>query len=126
MAVSILLPQFDGYGVNPDDITIAEAETQDVPVLINGRVRQVKLVRRSMTIKLKGIQAGSALAYINQAVNAAVSQIIGTPSYRDINVGGYTLRSAVLVKATPTASISFNGLQIMPSLELVYESQVFE
>jgi len=126
MTVKISLPQFHGYGVNPDDITIAEAETQQVPVLINGRVRQVNLVRRNMTIKLKGINAGDALAYINQAINSPVDQIIGTPPYEDINMGGYILQKAVLVKATPTPCISFNGLQIMPTLELVYESQIFE
>jgi hypothetical protein len=126
MPVQISLPQFHGYGINPDDITIGEAESQQVPVLVNGRVRQVNLVRRNVTIKLKGLQAGDAAGYISQAVSSTVSQIIGTPVYEDINMGGYTLRRAVLVKATPTPSISFSGMQIMPSLELVYESQIFE
>lgn len=126
MAVTVTLPQFKGFAVNPDDITFAEAEQQQVPVLVGGRVRQVNLVRRSLTFRLKGIPAGSAIAFIDQARNTNIDQINGTPVYEDIALGGYTLRNAILTKATPSAPITFNGISIMPTLELVYESQSFE
>lgn len=126
MPVSVSLPQFKGFAVSPDDISFGEAQQEQVPVLIDGRVRQVNLVRRSLTFRIKGIPAGAALSFIDQARNSAIDQIIGTPPYEDINLGGYVLRNAVLVKATPSAPIVFNGGAIMPNLELVYESQVFE
>jgi len=126
MAVTVNLPVFRGFAILPDDITFAEAEQQQVPVLVNGRVRQVNLVRRSLTFRLKGIPAGSAIAFIDQARNSNTDQILGSPTYEDINLGGYILRNAILTKATPSAPITFNGLAIMPNLELVYESQSFE
>jgi len=126
MAVTVNLPVFRGFAILPDDITFAEAEQQQVPVLVNGRVRQVNLVRRSLTFRLKGIPAGSAIAFIDQARTSNTDQILGSPTYEDINLGGYILRNAILTKATPSAPITFNGLAIMPNLELVYESQSFE
>ena len=126
MPVLVALPQFKGWAVSPDDITFGEAQQEQVPVLIDGRVRQVNIVRRSLTFRLKGIPAGAAIGFIDQARTASVSQILGTPVYEDINMGGYVLQQAVLVKATPSAPIVFNGGAIMPNLELVYESQVFE
>lgn len=126
MAVSVQLPQFKGFGVDPSDITFGDGQSQSIAVLVNGRVQEVTFVRRSLTFRIKGIPAGSAISFIEQAKRSNIDQVVGSPIYEDISLGGYVLQRAILKKATPSAPIVFNGGAIMPLLELVYESDVFE
>lgn len=69
---------------------------------------------------------GAAIAYLDQVKGLPAAQVYGSPTTRDITISGYTLRSAILVKATPSAPISFNGGEIMPQLELEFHSEVWE
>lgn len=124
--VQINLPTFDGWAFTPEDAKFGEAESAQIPLLRSGRVQQIQIVRRSLTLSLKGIPLGAAIAYIDQVRGLPAAQVYGSTVTRDITIGGYTLRQAILVKATPSAPISFAGGEIMPSLELEFHSELWE
>ena len=125
-AVQVQLPTFDGWAFTPDDAKFGEAESAAIPILRNGRVQQINIVRRSLTLTLRGIPAEAAINYLEEMKNLPSNLVYGSPPLRNITIGGYTLRKAYLAKASPSAAITFVGGAVMPQLELEFHSEVWE
>ena len=125
MAVSINYLQFDGFAVAPDDVQEGEAETQEVSVLRNGREMKVQLVRKSLTVRLRGITQAQAAPYIQAAQGNKVRMILGSEQGADIYIGAFHIRQAVLIKAKPSLPVNFAGTMLLSQLELEYHSLVF-
>lgn len=128
MTVSVALPQFQGYAVEPGDVSFGEAESLDVSVNRGGRATKAALVRRSVSVRLRGIPLSVSQAYVQQALQGPLSIIQGNRG-QDIPFSGDVIRGAVLVKATAQQPITFNAAgvtyQIVPEIQLEYQSQVF-
>ena len=125
--VTVQLSQFKGYAVAPDDVTYGEAETKEIEAVQNCVPIKTQFVRRSVTIKLKGLTKDQAIPFIEQARNTPRNIVNNVSVGEDITLNsGVTIKDAVLVKATPTEPIQFNNTWVMPDLELEYHSKVFD
>lgn len=117
--------QFKGFAIAPEDVSFGEAESLDISINRRGQVTSIAIPRRSVTITLRGINITQAQVFIDQAQATPLALVYGSAVLEDITLGGYTVRSAVLVKVTPTLPINVAGQDLMESLELEYHSQRF-
>jgi hypothetical protein len=125
--ITVQLPQFDGFALAPDDISMGEAETKEIEAVRNCVPVKVKFVRRSVTLRLRGLNQAEVAPYLTQASNTATQMIDNTLTTQDIVLpNGITLRSAFLYRASPSGAIKIGDTWAGITLELEYHSGVFE
>jgi hypothetical protein len=125
--VTVQLSTFKGFAIAPDDVTFGEAETKEIEAVQNCVPIKTQFVRRSATVKLRGLTRDQALVFIDEAKNTPKNIANNVLVGQDITFNsGIVLKEAYLVKATPTEPIQFNTTWVMPSLELEYHSKVFD
>ena len=125
--VTVQLSTFKGFAIAPDDVTFGEAETKEIEAVQNCVPIKTQFVRRSATVKLRGLTRDQALVFIEEAKNTPKNIVNNITVGEDLTFNsGITLKQAFLVKATPTEPIQFNTTWVMPSLELEYHSKVFD
>lgn len=125
--VSVNLSTFKGFAIAPDDVTFGEAETKEIEAVQDCVPIKTQFVRRSATVRLRGLTKDQALVFIEQAKNTPKNIVNNVSVGEDLVFNsGVTLQQAFLVKATPTEPIRFNDTWVMPSLELEYHSKVFD
>lgn len=122
------LTVFDGFAVEPGDISFGEAESMEISVNRGGRATKASLVRRSVSIRLRGIPKIDADRYIGEARNGPISVVRGNTG-RNLQFGIDRIESAVLMKATAQQPILITGegvtFFLVPEIQLEYQSQVF-
>jgi len=119
--IQLLLYEFDGYVLRPNDISLGEAEQKEFLQADGTKFRRLRTFRRELVLKIVGITETDAQPYIAAASNPL------QPS-RTINIGGQIVSNAILVNATITAPVIIQATDLsfnvsLVDLTLTYESQ---
>lgn len=116
-----------GYSFGPEDISFGEGNTIEVPINggASGTVENIQLVKRQLTLGLKGatdadvtaleaIRSGNVLSLLNKTIET-----------EDIDIGGYVVEQAYISKVTPSGPQKVNGTTLFNNVELIVSSRVY-
>lgn len=127
MAISVnVFQQFNGFAIAAEDVQLGEAGTVDIDVVRNGQSVKVPLKRLNVIVTIRGVNASVAQPYIDQATNNATALLFGAiVTTQDLAFGSQLIKSAYLKRAIASpVSIQVNGINIIETLKLEYESMV--
>lgn len=116
---------FDGIAVAPEDVQFGEVDSQEVSLARLGVVTKTALVRKSVTLTLRGLNTDQSQPYVNQAQRTSLNLIRGRADVRTLTFGLETIEDAVLVKAIPSVPILVDGQALYDSLQLEFHSQKY-
>lgn len=125
MALNANYFQFRGYAFKPDAISFGDGETQDVNINRGGTIVKTQLVKKTVTFSVVGATDTDLVQFQNERDNNIQGLITGAAAFEDINIFGYLIPDAILVKVTPSAPFSAAGINLFDKIDLEFQSQTF-
>lgn len=126
MPLSVTFKAIDGIAFAPSDLSWGEAQSIGVDLDNNGTVLQASFYRPTLQGEAKGLKADTIANYFSQAKDNRVNLIKGgVPATNRINVSGRTI-DGFISKVEPGGSITVEGIELVESCRLTWESIEFE
>jgi hypothetical protein len=114
---------FKDLAVEPDGISVSDAETKDVPInLGEGGIINVKLKKKQVEFTFKGPVGSRFDEFETERYNNTLSAINGQLTGEDITLFGQTITNAYLDDVTQSGAININGRIVFNELKLTYIS----
>lgn len=82
-----LYQKFKTYAVAPEDIQVGEADSVEVVVNHAGKLIKTSLVRKSLTITLRGLIEDQAKRFIRELQNNSSRKLTGATSVEGFQIG---------------------------------------
>lgn len=123
MGIPVTLFQYDDLAYDSGDISFGEGENKELNINTGTQIVKANIVKFSVTFKARGC-TGANLAQLEAKREDTIKGLLrGNTAGETINVFGKVITNAHLMKVTPSAPITVDGITLFESIDLEYVSQ---
>lgn len=114
--------QFLDFAVAPEDVQFGEADSVEVTVNYNGKMIKENLVRKSVTITLRGLTVKQSLKFVQELERNSKRKLTGAFTLETFTIGIERIEDAVLSSVKTSLPIEIQGQKLIETTQLEYRS----